>query len=46
MVRAEDGSHYYYVHYDRAQAILCRSDKDVSWNEIKRVGKLDKPAGQ
>jgi len=46
MVRAQDGAHYYYVHYDRGQAILCRSDRDVSWNEIKRVGGLDKPAGQ
>lgn len=45
IVRAKDGSNYYYVHYDRGQAILCRSDESNSWNEIKRVGNLDKPAG-
>ena len=46
VVRATDGEHYYYVHYDKGQAILCRSDKAKSWNEIKRVSGLDKPAGQ
>jgi hypothetical protein len=46
VVRAADGLHYYYVHYDKGQAILCRSDKGKSWNEIKRVSNLDKPAGQ
>jgi len=45
VVRAKDGANYYYVHYDRGQAILSRSGADVSWNEIKRVGNLDKPAG-
>lgn len=46
IVRAVDASTCYYVHFDRAQAILVRSDENQSWNEIKRVGGLDKPAGQ
>ncbi|HOZ48348.1 MAG TPA: exo-alpha-sialidase [Candidatus Hydrogenedentes bacterium] len=46
MVRAASGTDCYYVHYDRAQAILCRSDEAESWHEIKRMSQLDKPAGQ
>jgi len=46
MVRAVDGARSYYVHFDRGQAILCRSDEDRSWIEIKRVSGLRKPAGQ
>jgi hypothetical protein len=46
VVRAADAATYYYVHFDRAQAILVRSDENRSWNEIKRVSGLDKPAGQ
>ncbi len=46
IVRAEDGATYYYVHFDRGQAILCRSDPSVAWSEIKRTGGLNKPAGQ
>ncbi len=46
MVRAEDGVTYYYVHYDRAQAILVRRDRRKLWSEIKRVSNLDKPAGK
>lgn len=46
MVRVADGFTYYYVHYDKGQAILCRSDASQSWNEIKRVSGLDKPAGK
>lgn len=45
MVRAQDGSNYYYAHFDRAQAILVRHSTDVEWNEIRRVGGLEKPAG-
>lgn len=45
IVRATDGRNYYYVHYDRSQAILCRSDTDNDWIEIKRKSGLDKPAG-
>ncbi len=45
VVRAADAATYYYVHFDRAQAILVRSDASVSWNEIKRVSGLNKPAG-
>jgi sialidase-1 len=45
MVRAADADTYYYVHFDRGQAILVRSDVSQSWNEIKRVGGLEKPAG-
>jgi sialidase-1 len=46
MVRLSDVETYYYVHFDRAQAILVRSDESQSWNEIKRVGALDKPPGE
>ncbi len=46
VVRAEDAATYYYVHYDRGQAILCRSDPSVSWSEIKRTSGLNKPAGE
>jgi len=45
IVRAQNGRNYYYVHYDRGQAILCRSDTDNDWIEIKRKSGLDKPAG-
>ncbi|MHC4176245.1 MAG: hypothetical protein ACYSWU_01990, partial [Planctomycetota bacterium] len=45
VVRAVDARTYYYVHFDRGQAILVRSDQNGSWNEIKRVSGLDKPAG-
>ena len=45
VVRAVDARTYYYVHFDRGQAILVRSDQSESWNEIRRVGGLDKPAG-
>ena len=30
VVRAQDAVTYYYVHFDRAQAILVRSDENVS----------------
>ena len=46
IVRASDAASYYYVHFDRKQAILVRSDASVSWSEMKRVGNLKKPAGQ
>ncbi len=46
MVRVADATTYYYVHYDRAQAILVRSDASESWNEIRRASGLDKPAGR
>lgn len=46
IVRAADAVSYYYVHFDRKQAILVRSGPDGIWNEIKRVGGLQKPAGQ
>ncbi|NUQ62280.1 MAG: exo-alpha-sialidase [Pirellulales bacterium] len=46
IVRARDAATYYYVHFDRTQAILVRSDQHQTWNEIKRVGGLEKPAGQ
>ena len=45
VVRAQDANHSYYVHFDRKQAILCRSDASNSWIELDRVGELDKPAG-
>jgi BNR repeat protein/3-keto-disaccharide hydrolase len=45
VVRAADAVNTYYVHYDKGQAILCRSDDGKSWIEIKRVSNLDKPAG-
>ena len=46
IVRAKDAATYYYVHFDRRQAILCRSDSGTSWNELKRVSGLNKPAGE
>ena len=46
IVRATDTATYYYVHFDRTQAILVRSDPDNSWNELQRVSNLKKPAGQ
>ncbi len=46
VIGATDAENFDYVHLDRAQAILVRSDKMNSWNEIKRVGNLDKPAGK
>ena len=46
VVRAVDGSSYYYVHFDRASAILVRHSQGSEWNEIKRVSVSDRPAGQ
>ncbi|MEX1229275.1 MAG: exo-alpha-sialidase [Planctomycetaceae bacterium] len=46
VVRAVDGRNYYYIHFDRGQAILVRYSSGSEWNEIKRVSGLDKPAGQ
>ena len=46
VIRATDAATYYYVHFDRGQAILVRSDPSVSWNELRRVGGLGKQAGQ
>lgn len=46
VVRAQDAAAYYYVHFDRAQAILVKSTADKSWSEIKRVSGLKKPAGE
>ena len=46
MVRAIDGSSYYYVHFDRASAILVRYSQGREWNEIKRVSVSDRSAGQ
>ena len=46
VVRAQDAATHYYVHFDRTQAILVRSDPDASWHEIKRKSGLHKPAGQ
>lgn len=45
MFRATDSENYYYVHFDRNQAILVRSAPRISWNEIRRVSGIDKPAG-
>ncbi len=44
--RALDSGSFYYVHFDRGQAILVRSSPQVSWKEIKRVSGLQKPAGK
>lgn len=46
IVRAVDGSSYYYVHFDRASAILVRHSQGREWNEIKRVSVSDRPVGQ
>ncbi len=45
IVRATDASTYYYIHFDRSQAILVRYSHSQEWHEIKRVGGLTKPAG-
>ncbi len=45
IVRAVDGRNYYYIHFDRGQAILVRYSSGTEWNEIKRASGLDKPAG-
>ncbi|MCA9114513.1 MAG: exo-alpha-sialidase [Planctomycetaceae bacterium] len=45
MVRASSTAEYYYVHFDRGQAILVQSSPDTSWKEIRRVSGLNKPAG-
>lgn len=46
IARAQDAATYYFVHFDRGQAILCRSSQDNGWVELKRQSGLDKPAGQ
>ncbi len=46
IVRAADGKNYYYVHFDRNQAILVRHSTDNAWSEIRRASNLDKPAGE
>jgi len=46
MVGASDSLNYHYVHYDHAQAILCRSDDTKSWHEIGRRSGLNKPEGK
>ncbi|APZ97033.1 sialidase family protein [Fuerstiella marisgermanici] len=46
IVRAVDGSSYYYVHFDRGQAILVRHSEASEWTEIKRASGLKKPAGE
>jgi len=45
VVRALDDKTFYYVHFDRTQAILVRSGPDIGWNEIRRCRGLSKPAG-
>jgi len=46
IIRAVDGSSYYYVHFDRTSAILVRHSQGNEWNEIKRVSISDRPTGQ
>ncbi len=46
IVRAVDGSTFYYVHFDRGQAILVRHSHGNEWNEIRRVSGISKPAGE
>ncbi|HJN09053.1 MAG TPA: sialidase family protein [Pirellulaceae bacterium] len=46
MFRAMDSENYYYVHFDRNQAILVRSTPQASWGEIQRISGLNKPAGE
>jgi hypothetical protein len=45
IVRAVDGETYYYVHFDRGQAILVRHSQSSEWTEIKRASGLNKSAG-
>ena len=45
IIRAADAASYYYVHFDRAQAILVQHKPGQGWNEISRKSNLKKPAG-
>ena len=51
IIRAADGHHYYYVHFDRRSAILVRADAQnfgwsESWTEITRVAVPNREAGK
>lgn len=46
VVRAESALVSYYVHFDRWQAILVRSDAAESWNELKRARAPRDPLGK
>lgn len=46
ILRAVDGRNYYYVHFDKNQAILVRHSNESGWHEIQRASNLDKPAGK
>jgi len=43
VIASADSLNYLYVHYDKWSAILCRSDDDESWREIKRTTAAHKP---
>ena len=46
IIRAADGHHYYYVHFDRRSAILVRFDENNEWTEITRVAVPNREAGK
>ncbi|MBN1346474.1 MAG: hypothetical protein JXQ73_27545, partial [Phycisphaerae bacterium] len=43
VIGSTDSLNFYYVHYDRSSAILCRSNVDESWDEIKRAAAPHEP---
>ena len=43
VIGSTDSLNFHYVHYDRLSAILCRTDNDESWHEIKRIGVAHQP---
>ncbi len=43
VINSTDSVNYHYVHYDKCSAILCRSDIDEGWNELKRASAQHKP---
>ena len=43
IIGSTDSGTFTYVHFDANGAILCRSDPDQPWQEIRRTGKKHKP---
>jgi hypothetical protein len=43
VIGSTDSVTFTYVHYDKNSAILCRSDAEQSWREVKRTGKPHQP---
>ncbi len=43
LIGSTDSVNFHYVHFDKASAILCRSDNDEEWNELKRTSAPHEP---